>query len=83
MKAYIKDLDDKYVVNHGHQLYLLLDKFSKYSVLYPGYLARFYKDEVADAIIGDEIPGETHDQGEFPKDEMDEIVAEAEKNRAS
>ena len=84
MKAYIDDKDDKYVVNHGHQLYLLLDKFSKYSVLYPKYLAKMAANDVEYGLNGanvtgdsDAIPGESHDAGDY-HDGIDDLVAEHE-----
>ena len=84
MKAYIDDKDDKYVVNHGHQLYLLLDKFSKYSVLYPKYLAKMAANDVEYGLNGanvtgdsDAIPGESHNAGDY-HDGIDDLVAEHE-----
>ena len=84
MKAYIDDKDDKYVENHGHPLYLLLDKFSKYSVLYPKYLAKMAANDVEYGLNGanvtgdsDAIPGESHNAGDY-HDGIDDLVAEHE-----
>ena len=76
MEKYLRD-DDRFLSANGWGLRHLPKRLDTYRINYVKAQAKTVED------FGDDIPGETHDQGEFPKDEMDEIVAEAEKNRAS
>ena len=75
MEKYLRD-DDRFLSANGWGLRHLPKRLDTYRINYVKAQAKTVEN------FGDEIPGETHDQGEFPKDEMDEIVAEAEKNHA-
>jgi hypothetical protein len=75
MEKYLRD-DDRFLSANGWGLRYMPKRLDTYRIKYAKEQAKTVDD------FGDAIPGETHDQGEFPKDEMDEIVADEEKNLA-